>query len=80
MKYELINDNFENAKVYQLPKADLIIADIPYNIGKDAYASNVDCGKVVVMKMESQKKLKRDFSTLMKILILKTFLNFAYVI
>lgn len=40
MKIELINDNFENAKVYQLPKADLIVADIPYNIGSDAYASS----------------------------------------
>ena len=40
MKIEIFNDNFENAKVYQLPKAQLILADIPYNIGKDAYASN----------------------------------------
>ena len=42
MKIDLFNDNFENAKVYQLPKADLIVADIPYNIGKDAYASRAE--------------------------------------
>ena len=36
----LINDHFQNYKVYQLPKAQLIIADIPYNIGKNAYGSN----------------------------------------
>lgn len=37
---ELINDHFQNFKSYQLPKAQLIIADIPYNVGKNAYGSN----------------------------------------
>lgn len=36
----LINDHFQNYKTYGIPKAQLIIADIPYNIGKDAYGSN----------------------------------------
>jgi site-specific DNA-methyltransferase (adenine-specific) len=36
----LINDHFQNYKVYGIPKAQLIIADIPYNIGKNAYGSN----------------------------------------
>ncbi len=36
----LINDHFQNYKVYHIPKAQLIIADIPYNVGKNAYASN----------------------------------------
>lgn len=36
----LYNDHFQNYKVYQIPKAQLIIADIPYNIGKNAYGSN----------------------------------------
>lgn len=36
----LYNDHFQNRKSYQIPKAQLIIADIPYNIGNDAYASN----------------------------------------
>ena len=36
----LIHDHFQNFKVYQLPKAQLIIADIPYNLGNNAYASN----------------------------------------
>ena len=40
IKIELYNDHFENAKVYQIPKAQLIIADIPYNLGNNAYASN----------------------------------------
>ena len=37
---ELYNDNFENAKRYNIPHAQLIIADIPYNLGNNAYASN----------------------------------------
>jgi len=37
---KLINDHFQNYKAYQIPKAQLVIADIPYNIGKNAYGSN----------------------------------------
>lgn len=36
----LIHDHFQNFKVYQIPKAQLIIADVPYNLGNNAYASN----------------------------------------
>jgi len=39
-KPHLYNDHFQNYKRYNVPKAQLIIADIPYNIGKDAYGSN----------------------------------------
>ena len=37
---KLFNDHFQNYKRYQIPKAQLIIADIPYNIGKNAYGSS----------------------------------------
>ena len=37
---ELINDHFQNSKRYNIPRAQLIIADIPYNVGRDAYGSN----------------------------------------
>lgn len=37
---ELFNDHFQNYKVYGIPKAQLVIADIPFNVGKNAYASN----------------------------------------
>lgn len=40
MKCELFNDHFENAKRYGIPHAQLIIADIPYNLAQNAYASN----------------------------------------
>ena len=36
----IINDHFQNFKSYQIPKAQLIIADIPYNLGNNAFASN----------------------------------------
>ena len=41
VKIELYNDNFQNFKSYNIPaKAQLVIADIPYNIGENAYGSN----------------------------------------
>lgn len=39
-KYELFNDHFQNYKRYNIPKSQLVIADIPYNLGKNAYASS----------------------------------------
>lgn len=36
----LFRDHFQNFKRYNVPKAQLIIADIPYNLGNNAYASN----------------------------------------
>lgn len=36
----LYNDHFQNFKQYNIPRAQLIIADIPYNVGVDAYGSN----------------------------------------
>ena len=36
----IIRDHFQNFKSYHLPKAQLIIADVPYNLGNNAYASN----------------------------------------
>ena len=35
-----INDHFQNFKSYGIQKAQLIIADIPYNVGKNAFGSN----------------------------------------
>lgn len=37
---KLFNDNFQNYKRYGIPKAQLVIADIPYNIGTNFYGSN----------------------------------------
>lgn len=40
MAVQLFNDNFQNYKRYGIPKAQLVIADIPYNIGVNFYGSN----------------------------------------
>ena len=37
---KIFNDSFQNWSRYQIPKAQLIIADVPYNLGNKAYASN----------------------------------------
>lgn len=39
-KIKLYHDNFQNYKSYGIPKAQIVIADIPYNIGANAYGSN----------------------------------------
>ena len=42
IKCELYHDNFQNYKRYNIPKAQLVIADIPYNLGVNAYASSTE--------------------------------------
>ena len=39
---KLIRDNFQNYKRHNIPKAQLVIADIPYNLGINAYASSTE--------------------------------------
>ena len=40
LKYELYNDSMQNWRKYPIQKAQLIIADIPYNVGTNFYGSN----------------------------------------
>jgi len=40
IKMELYHDHFQNFKRYNVPKAQLVITDIPYNLGNNAYASS----------------------------------------
>lgn len=40
LQYKLFNDHFQNYKSYAIPKAQLVIADIPFNVGINAYGSN----------------------------------------
>lgn len=42
VKVELYNDNFQNYKRYNIPRANLVLADIPYNLGNNAYASSTE--------------------------------------
>ena len=42
IKCEIYRDSFQNSKRYGIPKAQLIIADVPYNCGNNFYASRCD--------------------------------------
>ena len=57
-KCELYHDNFQNYKKYNIKKAQLVIADIPYNLGVNAYASNPEWYK----NGESKKAAKAFFN------------------
>ena len=64
MKCELYHDNFQNFKMYNIPKAQLVIADIPYNLGVNAYASNPEWYKGGDnVNGESKKAGKAFFNT-----------------
>lgn len=60
-KIELYNDNFQNFKRYGIPKAQLVIADIPYNVGSDAYGSNPEWYVGGDNKNGESKKAKKGF-------------------
>lgn len=40
MKIELYNDSMQNWKKYPIQKAQLVLADVPYNVGNNFYGSN----------------------------------------
>ena len=64
MKTELYNDNFQNYKRYNIPKAQLVIADIPYNVGTNFYGSNPEWYKGGDNKNgESKKAGKAAFNS-----------------
>lgn len=60
-KCELYHDNFQNYKKYNIPPAQLVIADIPYNIGKNAYASNPEWYNGGKNKNGESKKANSNF-------------------
>lgn len=61
MKIELYNDNFQNYKRYGIPKAQLVIADIPYNLGVNAYASSTEWYIDGDNKKGESKKARKAF-------------------
>lgn len=40
LKCEIYRDSMQNYKKYAIPKAQLVIADVPYNVGTNFYGSN----------------------------------------
>lgn len=61
IKCELFNDNFQNYKKYGIPKAQLVIADIPYNLGNNAYASSPEWYEGGDNKNGESKKAGKSF-------------------
>ena len=61
IKTELYNDNFQNYKRYGIPKAQLVIADIPYNLGINAYASSTEWYVNGDNKQGESKKAGKSF-------------------
>lgn len=61
VKTELYHDNFQNYKKYNIPKAQLVIADIPYNLGANAYASNPEWYIGGDNRNGESKKAKKNF-------------------
>ena len=60
-KIEIYNDNFQNYKKYGIPKAQLVIADIPYNLGNNAYASSPEWYNEGDNKKGESKKANKSF-------------------
>lgn len=79
VKCELFNDNFQNFKRYNVPKAQLVIADIPYNLGANAYASNPMWYEGGIILTENQNTLVNNSLILMAILRLLNISIFAIV-
>ena len=42
IKCEIHRDSFQNYKRYSIPKAQLVICDVPYGIGTNFYGSRCD--------------------------------------
>lgn len=77
MKVELFNDNFQNFKRYGIPKAQLVIADIPYNLGNNAYASNPMWYVDGDNKNGESKKAGKAFLILITTLTLQSIFTFV---
>ena len=60
---ELYRDSFQNFRSYQLPKAQLIIADVPYNLGTNAYASNPSWYKMGIIKTGERSCWEKVFNS-----------------
>ena len=76
-KVELYHDNFQNFKRYNIPKAQLVIADIPYNIGINAFASSPMWYEGGTTRMAKANTRNQHSSTPMGSLKLQNICTFA---
>lgn len=74
---KLFNDHFQNYKQYNIPKAQLIIADIPYNLWNNAYASSTEWYINWDNKQWESKKANKQFFDTDKSFKISEFLHYA---
>ena len=58
-RIKLFRDSFQNWKNKEIPKAQLILTDIPYQLGTNAYGSNpmwYEGGTTLMEKVNMQRK------------------------
>lgn len=59
----LYNDSFQNWKSHDITKAQLILTDIPYQLGENAYGSSPEWYKGGTIRMANLTKRKNLFLT-----------------
>lgn len=69
LKCEIYRDSMQNYKGYAIPPAQLIIADVPYNVGTNFYGSNPMWYNGGDNKNGESKLAKRQLSILTSISI-----------
>ena len=63
VKCELYNDNFQNYKRYNIPKAQLVIADIPYNISQNKKIDRSSIDNRRLRRDKESKELNFNFGS-----------------
>lgn len=73
---EIYRDSMQNYKRYAIPKAQLIIADVPYNVGNNFYGSNPMWYKGGTTRTANPNWLESQHSIVISILIyMNTFIS-----
>ena len=74
-KCEIYRDSMQNYKKYGIPRAQLVIADVPYNVGSNFYGSNPMWYRGAIIPMEKaslqekRRSIQISISTCMNISI-----------
>lgn len=73
LKPELFNDSFQNFRSKQIPKAQLILCDPPYNLGGKAFASSPSWYIGGIIRMEKARmQMHSSFITITNFVLLSS--------
>ena len=78
IKCEIWNDSMQNWKSKPIQKAQLIIADVPYNVGTQFYGSNPVWYNGGIIKTEKANSQEKRLLHLISILISMNIFTFAH--